>query len=220
MAELGSLQRLRRAPAIRDRIHERLRSAILAGDIPAGTPIIEAEVAERLGASRTPVREALRRLEAEGLLEPRGGRGTVVRSVAPEEMNCIFEIREALEPLAARRAARRIGAADIAQLRDLLERMRDAVDDPVAMEKFDTAFHDTILRASDGDRLKRMLTDLREELIVWRSRSLSKRERRAQTVAEFARIVDALEAHDEDAAASESRMHIHHSRAAVREHVD
>jgi DNA-binding GntR family transcriptional regulator len=203
---------------MRERIHERLRTAILAGEIAAGTPMIEAEVAERLGASRTPVREALRRLEAEGLLEPRGGRGTVVRSVSLDEVNCVFEIREALEPLAARRAARRAQAEDVARLREIVERMREAIGDPAAMEKHDTAFHDAILRLADGDRLKRMLTDLREELIVWRFRSLASGARRAETVAEHARIVDAIEAGDETAASSASVDHVRRSREAVLNH--
>jgi DNA-binding GntR family transcriptional regulator len=220
MTEFGTLHRLRRAPAMRERIHERLRSAILAGEIAAGTPMIEAEVAERLGASRTPVREALRRLEAEGLLEPRGGRGTVVRSVSPDEVSCIFEIREALEPLAARRAARRAGEGDVARLREIVERMRDALDDPAAMEKHDTAFHDAILRIADGERLKRMLTDLREELIVWRFRSLASAARRAETVAEHGRIVDAIEARDEALAARTSVSHVQRSREAVLSNVD
>jgi DNA-binding GntR family transcriptional regulator len=218
MAELGSLGRIRRSPAMRDRIHDRLRSAILSGEICAGTAIIEAEVAERLGASRTPVREALRKLEAEGLLEPRGGRGTVVRSIAPGEMNCIFEMREALEPLAARRAARRIAPEEVAALRKMIERMRDAIDDPAAMEKCDTAFHDAILRIADGDRLKRMLLDLREELIAWRSLSLADPARRAQTVREHERIAEALAAGDEARAEACSLDHVRNAKTAVLAH--
>src|ERR1700738_2173034 len=97
---------------LRARIHARLRTAILSGELAPGTPVIEAELAGRLGASRTPVREALRRLEAEGLLEPRGLRGSVVRALRSDEVECVFEIREALESLAARRAARSLSAGD------------------------------------------------------------------------------------------------------------
>src|SRR5580658_1901535 len=96
-----ALQPLRREQPLRDRIHDRLRSAILSGELAPGSPIIEAELAARLGASRTPVREALRRLETEGLLEPRGLRGSVVRVLDSGEIDCLFEIREALESLAA-----------------------------------------------------------------------------------------------------------------------
>ena len=210
-----SLQPLRRELPLRDRIHEQLRAAILSGDLPAGTPVIEADLSARLGASRTPIREALRRLESEGLLEPRGLRGSVVRGLDAADVDCIFEIREALESLAARRAARTIGGDDLAELGALVDAMRGAVDDPAEMERHDTAFHDVILANADGERLKRMLTDLREELIAHRFLSLSDPGRRRETVVEHDAILAALRAHDEDGAAARTAHHIARARAAV-----
>ena len=210
-----TLQPLRRALPLRERIHDRLRTAILAGDLAPGTPVIEAEIAARLGASRTPVREALRRLEAEGLLEPRGMRGTVVRELREEDVACVFEIREALESLASRRAARTIRPAHLDKLDEHVAAMRDAVDDPSEMERQDTAFHDLILMVANGERLKRMLTELREELIAYRFLSLSELERRQATIVEHEAIVAALRAHDEDAAAQRTAQHIANARAAV-----
>ena len=210
-----SLQPLRRGLPLRDRIHDRLRAAIISGELSPGTPVIEAELATRLGASRTPVREALRRLEAEGLLEPRGLRGSVVRALRSDEVECVFEIREALESLAARRAARSLSASDLRKLEETLERMRGAVDDPNEMERFDTAFHDVILASANGERLKRMLTDLREELIAYRFLSLSDAGRRRATIGEHEAVLDALRAHDETAAAARTAAHIANARAAV-----
>jgi DNA-binding GntR family transcriptional regulator len=210
-----SLQPLRRGLPLRDRIHDRLRAAIISGELPPGTPVIEAELAGRLGASRTPVREALRRLEAEGLLEPRGLRGSVVRALRSDEVECVFEIREALESLAARRAARSLTASELRKLEEMLERMRGAVDDPNEMERHDTAFHDLILASANGDRLKRMLTDLREELIAYRFLSLSDAARRRATIVEHEAVLDALRAHDEAAAAARTAAHIANARAAV-----
>jgi DNA-binding GntR family transcriptional regulator len=210
-----SLQPLRRGLPLRDRIHDRLRAAIISGELSPGTPVIEAELATRLGASRTPVREALRRLEAEGLLEPRGLRGSVVRQLESDEVDCIFEIREALESLAARRAARSIREAEVRKLEQEVEAMRGAVDDANEMERHDTAFHDVILANANGDRLKRMLTELREQLIAYRFLSLSDPERRRATIAEHERIVAALRAHDEHAAAARTAEHIASARAAV-----
>jgi DNA-binding GntR family transcriptional regulator len=175
-----SLQPLRRGLSLRARIHDRLRAAIISGELAPGSPVIEAELATRLGASRTPVREALRRLEAEGLLEPRGLRGSVVR-----------------------------------KLRDCVERMRAAIDDPNEMERHDTSFHDVILASASGERLKRMLTDLREELIAYRLISLSDGARRRATLAEHEAILAALSAHDADAAAERTGAHIANTRAAV-----
>ena len=200
---------------LRDRIHDRLRSAIISGELSPGTPVIESELAARLGASRTPIREALRRLEAEGLLEPRGLRGSVVRELKSDEVECIFEIREALESLAARRAARTMRDADLRRLETHVEAMRGAVDDANDMERHDTAFHDLILAAANGDRLKRMLSELREELIAYRFLSLSDPERRSATITEHEGILAALRAHDENAAASRIAAHIAGARAAV-----
>ena len=210
-----SLQPLRRGVPLRDRIHGRLRAAILSGELLPGTPVIEAELATRLGASRTPVREALRRLEAEGLLDSRGLRGSVVRALKDDEVACVFEIREALESLAARRAARTLREPELRKLEHLVESMRASVDDANELARHDTAFHDAILAGAHGDRLKKMLTDLREELIAYRYLSLSDPQRRRSTIAEHAGIVAALRAHDEEAAATLTAAHIANARTAV-----
>jgi DNA-binding GntR family transcriptional regulator len=210
-----SLQPLRRGLPLRDRIHDRLRTAIISGELSPGTPVIEAEIAGRLGASRTPVREALRRLEAEGLLEPRGLRGSVVREVKADEVECVFEIREALESLAARRAARSMRDGELRKLEQHVAAMRESIDDAGEMERHDTAFHDIILASASGERLKRMLTDLREELIAYRLLSLSDVDRRRATIVEYDAIVQAIRGHDEDAAAARTATHIANARAAV-----
>jgi DNA-binding GntR family transcriptional regulator len=208
---------LRRALPLRDRIHEHMRAAILSGELAAGTPVVEADLALRFGASRTPVREALRRLESEGLLQPRGQRGSVVRALDPDEVDCVFEIREALESLAARRAARSISAAALDELRAHVAGMRAALDDPHAMERSDTAFHDTILASAGGERLRKMLGDVHEELILNRLLSLTATDRRRETIAEHEAILVALAAHDEEAAARLSAAHIAAARAAVHD---
>ncbi len=213
--EAKTLQPLRRGPSLRDRIHDRLRTAIVTGELAPGSPVIEAELAARLGASRTPVREALRRLEAEGLLEPRGLRGSVVRELRTDQVECVFEIREALESLAARRAARTIRDGDLRRLDEIVARMRSSVGDANEMERRDTAFHDLILAIASGERLKRMLTELREELIAYRFLSLSDPERRSATVGEHEAILEALRARDEDAAGARTAAHIANARAAV-----
>ena len=207
-----ALQPLRREQPLRDRIHDRLRSAILSGELAPGTPVIEAELAARLGASRTPIREALRRLESAGLLEPRGLRGSVVRALDADEIDCLFEIREALESLAARRAARTCGPAELRRLERHVAGMRAAFDDPNEMERQDTAFHDVIVAAAGGERLKRLLSEIRQELITHRFLSLSDPDRRAQTISEHEAILAALRARDEQGAAARTAEHI----AAVR----
>ncbi len=211
----GQVERPR---SLREQVYERLRAAILAGELGAGAPIIEADIAAQLGASRTPVRDALRRLETEGLLEPRGARGSVVRELKPDEVKCIFEIREALEALAARRAARHMTARDLSDLERLVERMHKYGDDPVALEKLDTQFHDRILALADGVRLKRMLGDLRAEILPWRIVALSTAGRRREIVAEHATILAALQTRDEDAIAAAMTQHVRNTEAGVLAH--
>jgi DNA-binding GntR family transcriptional regulator len=216
MNDFGTLAR---SIPLREQIHGRLRTAILNRDYAPGTPLVEAELAARLGASRTPVREALQRLETEGLLERRGARGIVVRQLREEDVVCIFEIRESLESLAARRACRRMSPAVRAELAGTVARMRAAVDDPNELAHLDTAFYDGILAASEGERLRRMLSDLRGELVTWRFLALASRERRVATVAEHAAVLAALELGDEDAVAALVSRHIAEARESVLEHV-
>jgi DNA-binding GntR family transcriptional regulator len=211
----GPAWHLERPRSLRDQVYDRLRSAILSGEMAPGSAVIEAEIATRLGASRTPVREALRRLETEGMLEPRGGRGTVVRELKRDEVACIFEIREALESLAARRASRRMEERDYREIERLVERMRKHVDDPAEMERLDTAFHDRILAHADGVRLKRMLGDLRSDILPWRFMSLATLERRQGTVNEHAAMIAAMRSRDETAIAEATSRHIINACDAV-----
>ena len=206
---------VRRPRSLRDQVYDRLRAAILSGELAPGTPIIEAEIATTLGASRTPVREALRRLETEWMLEPRGGRGSVVRELKRDEVECIFEIREALETLAARRAAHRMSERDYAGFTRLLERTAQHVDDPSEMERLDTQFHDRILALADGHRLKRMLGDLRADILPWRFIALSTPERRRATVEEHVAMLAAMRAKDEVAIVASTTSHIGNTKCAV-----
>lgn len=206
---------LERPRPLRDQIYDRLKAAILSGEMAAGAPMIEVEIANRLGASRTPVREALRRLETEGLIEPRGARGTIVRELKFDEVACILEIREALETIAALRASRRMEKRDYVKMERLIKRMQKYVNDRSEMERLDTAFHDEILAHADGIRLKRMLGDLRTDILPLRFFSLATLERRQRVVDEHTAIVLAMESHDEATIVRTTASHIANTRAAI-----
>jgi DNA-binding GntR family transcriptional regulator len=143
----------------------------------------------------------------------------VVRELREEDVTCIFEIREALEALAARRACRRMSTAILGELAAIVADMHASIDDPNAMERLDTAFHDRILAVAEGARLRRMLSDLREELVTWRFLALSTRERRSATVEEHQAVLDALRAGDEAAVGRVVGEHIAAGRASVLAHV-
>ena len=212
--------KLERPKSLREQVYERLRAAILSGELAPGAPVIEAEIAAKLGASRTPVREALRRLETEGMLEPRGARGSVVRELKRDEVECIFEIREALETLAARRASRRMNDLDLTEFARIVERMQKSVDDPSEMERLDTRFHDRILALAEGQRLKRMLGDLRADILPWRYIALATVARRRATVEEHVAILEALRDKDERAIVATMAHHITNTKLAVLAHGD
>jgi DNA-binding GntR family transcriptional regulator len=207
---------LTRAPSLREQVYERLREAIVMGDLAPGTAIVEAEIAASLGASRTPVREALMRLETEGLVEPRGLRGMVVRELKRDELECVFEIREALETLAARRASRRMTDVDVAAFRGLVARMHAHVDDAHEMSRLGAAFHDRILALADGERLKRMLGDLRADIQPWRTIGLATEKRRRESAVEHEEMLDAMLAKDEAAIVAVTAAHIHNAKRAVQ----
>src|SRR6266478_1264515 len=105
------------------RAHDHLREEILAGRLQPGTELAEVALSEQLGVSRGPIREAIGRLAAEGLVTVRPRRGAIVRSLSPEELIESYQVREALEVLAVRLAVPRMTGADLADLDELVDRM-------------------------------------------------------------------------------------------------
>ncbi len=221
MEPLYGVATLRRPVALRDQIHDQLRAAIVNGSLPPGTILVEEEIAARFGASRTPVREALRRLEAERLLERRGLRGLVVRTLDEDDVVCVFEIREALESLAARRAKRRLTPDDLAILEHLVAEMRAHVEDRDALERADTAFHDAIADLADDERLRRMLVDARDEILTWRFLSLSSDTRRSDSLHEHEAMLEAFRTGNEDDVARTTAEHLRNTlRSALSRKIE
>src|SRR5690349_1633896 len=141
------------APTSAVRVHGELRSAILEGRLSPGERLRAEAVAERLGTSRTPVREALLMLEREGLVVVEPHRGAIVRAFDAADLLDLYEVRELIEPHAARRAATRIepGAIErLHELNDLAERPDASVDDQIA---YNEEFHALIVAAAGSPRL-------------------------------------------------------------------
>ncbi len=155
-------------------VYEFLRGRILAGDLPPHSRIKEQDVAAQLGISRTPVREALARLETEGLVRSTPRRGAVVCQVEADEIDEIYEIRAALERLVAKRACERVTEPEIeAMERELACAEREiAGGDIPAAGRHTLQFHALLNRASRSPRLIAMLLTLEERLTAFRHRSL------------------------------------------------
>ena len=154
---------------------DRLRRAILGGELPAGAPLPEAATASKLGVSRVPVREALVQLERQGLvIFDDTGRGAV-RRFTPEDVQELLSLRAALQGLAARRAAEKATPQDVARLKDLVAKTAATLD-LSELSALDTAFHDEVVAIARHGRLSRAWGDLRAQLELWLARLQRKRE--------------------------------------------
>lgn len=126
------------------RVYEQLRAEIIDGDLPPGQILAEVEQSQRFGISRTPVREAIGRLAAEGLAEQQGGRGVVVSEVTVDDITPLFEVREALDIQAARLAALRGNPAEFTALADQLESVAKDFDTGPVHHDSSAAYYDLV----------------------------------------------------------------------------
>jgi DNA-binding GntR family transcriptional regulator len=204
------------------RVHEHLREEILANRLSAGTELQETALAAELGVSRGPVREAIGRLAAEGLVVVRPRRGAIVRSLTKDEFIEAYEVREALEVMAARLATTRLGSDGLARLEALTAAMeqhaeRDEVD---AFFEANAAFHATLVDAAGNGRLREMYTQLLGQMNGYRRRSLALRGSLRQSVAEHRAILAALSSGNPGLAAQLVSDHIRVPQQRLQELTD
>ena len=208
-----------RSISIADQIFEKLERDILSGQYPRGEILSEMSLAKQLGVSRTPVREAIRRLEQENILEETG-RGLMVIGISTEEMLDMYEIRLQLEGPSARRAAERITEAELAEMRDTLELQRfyaekNGDNNSDQIKNLDSQFHEQLYRASGSKAYCDTLLSLHKKITKFRMASVSKRSRALQSIEEHEAIYHALAAHDCEAAASTAVTHTLHARDRI-----
>ncbi|MHA1599659.1 MAG: GntR family transcriptional regulator, partial [Alphaproteobacteria bacterium] len=189
-------------------VKERIREAIQAGRYQPGERIRETEVAEWLEVSRTPVREALRRLESEGLVTFMSWRGVVVADLDRQQVSELYAMREVLEGAAARLAARHIGGAEIDLLEVLLARADARREDSGALAAINRQFHETIYAAAHNRYLTQTLEQLRNALALLRGTTFAVPGRAATAAAEHVAILKAIRDRDPDAAEAAARAHI------------
>ena len=181
--------------------------AIDIGQYRPGDRLVESELADRFGVSRTPIREALQRLETQGLLT-RDGRSLIVASLDHTQMAELYVVRGELEGLAARLAARHATPEEVGVLRDMLERDKAHLDDPSAMARANRRFHKQIHLASHNRFLVQQLDLVHRSMALLATTSIAVKGRPQDTLAEHATIVSAIERGDGDAAYAALRDHI------------
>ena len=159
---------------LREIVFETLRGAIIDGTLKPGERLMEVQLAEDMGVSRTPVREAIRKLELEGLVLMIPRKGAYVSGISSKDIADVFEVRAALESLAAGLAAERITEQELEDLnRFMVEVTINAeIGDLEKVIKSDTDFHDQIYRASRNSRLVQIINNLRDRIQRFRSASL------------------------------------------------
>lgn len=199
---------------IREITYEALKDAIISGAILPGERIVESTFAKRLNISRTPIREALRKLEQDGLIEYTPRRGVVVRSLRTEDIDEIYIIREALESLALTYAVQRVSPDGIARLRETMRGIAEHVDDGDidSASKRSRDIHIQIYRMSGMERLVSILNSLDEYMDRFSYMSLTDEARRHDAAREHGAIIDALEARDLDAVLAISKLHLEGAR--------
>jgi DNA-binding GntR family transcriptional regulator len=188
--------------------YARLLEAIDSGAYPPGARLIETELASRFGISRTPVRQALSRLEAQGIAARDARGGLVVATLDYDQLGELYEVREMAEALAARLAARHASPTEIGLLKELVEQDRKRTGNVSALAQSNRVFHQQLHRASHNRYLVQTLAAMRRSLSLLSGTTLASPGRGAESVEEHAAIVAAIAARDEASAEAAARRHI------------
>lgn len=206
---------------LRDVVFQTLRQAILRGELKPGERLMEIHLAQKLGVSRTPVREAIHKLELEGLVLMIPRKGAVVAEITLRDLEEVLEVRMALEELAVRSACRRINKEQLAELRELAESFKAALsgEDVSAYVEADVALHDAIYAATGNSRLVQMLSNLREQMYRYRMEYLKDRGAHNRLAMEHEEILTALENRDEAAAVKSMRFHVEQQKEHIAQHL-
>ena len=195
---------------VREMVYEELKMQILTGAIVPGTRMMEVELANEMGVSRTPIREAIRKLEKEGLvtIEPR--RGAYASMISTDDRVEILEVRQDLEGLAAHFAASRMNDEELESLRDVSAHYNDAVKrgSMEDMIKYDTKFHRIIVDSCDNKVLVHIIEQLQEMVLRFRYIYYDNFRRAENMPEEHQAIVDAIASHDDEAAREAADVHI------------
>jgi len=204
-----------------DRIRNALTDAISSGELAPGTTLDEQQLADRYGASRTPVREALRQLATSGMVEVRPRRGVIVRHVTAEEVMDMFETMAELEALCVRLATYRITPLERSRLLRIHEASQAAVeqDDVDAYDALNRDFHEAIYRAAHNDFLADQAIAVRTRLNAFRRMQLRQARRLASSRAEHDAVMQAIAEGNGEEAGRRMRAHMLNAASALDSYI-
>ena len=204
---------------LRDAVFMSLRKAILTGKLKPGDRLTEVKLGKILGTSRTPIREAIRLLEEDGLVTIVAGSGARVSRMTVEDLQEVMEIRSALEQLSAGLASERITEAGKVQLREACTSFNRLTQtrDSVMIAEADVRFHDLILKAAKNGKLKEILDGLADNIYRYRYEFIQDDLRYEHLIAEHLDICNAIVSGNREEAEKAAQVHIDHQYRAIRE---
>lgn len=202
---------------LRDVVFNTLRQAILRGELKPGERLMEIQLANKLGVSRTPIREAIRKLELEGLVLMIPRKGAEVAEITEKSLRDVLEVRSALEELAVQIACEKITPSQIEELKVASAKFEDITksNDVTTIAEEDVKFHDVIYFATDNAKLIQLLNNLREQMYRYRVEYLKKPEVYPKLVEEHKRIIAAIESRKKKEASQLVRQHVDNQVEAV-----
>lgn len=202
---------------LRDVVFNTLRQAILTGELKPGERLMEIHLANRLGVSRTPIREAIRKLELEGLVTMIPRRGAEVAKITEKSMKDVLEVRRTLDALSAELACERITPEDEKALEKACRDFEDAVKtkDTKVIAKADVAVHDIIAAATGNQRLIQLINNLAEQMYRYRFEYIKDATQHERIIKEHRIIYESILKKDKEAAAEMARTHIDNQEKAV-----
>ena len=196
---------------LRDVVFNTLRQAILKGELAPGERLMEIQLAERLGVSRTPIREAIRKLELEGLVLMIPRKGAEVAKISEKSLRDVLEVRRSLEELAIELACQRMTEEEVDALEQTQEEFKAAVacGDAMKIAETDETYHDVIYKGTGNDRLVQILNNLREQMYRYRLEYIKDEDKRQILLLEHDKILKAVKL-----------RRVEEAKEAMREHID
>ncbi|NDO49657.1 GntR family transcriptional regulator [Lachnospiraceae bacterium MD335] len=202
---------------LRDVVFNTLRQEILTGKLKPGERLMEIHLANKLGVSRTPIREAIRKLELEGLVIMIPRRGAEVAQISWKSLKDVLEVRSALDALAIELACERMGQDDLELLYKACERFEQATDtkDTRKIAEADVAFHDIIVMSTGNKRLIQLVNNLSEQMYRYRFEYIKDESQHDMLVQEHKEMYRCIQCKDKKAAASVVKKHIDNQEEAI-----
>lgn len=207
---------------LRDVVFKTLRQAILTGELKPGERLMEIHLADRLGVSRTPIREAIRKLELEGLVTMIPRRGAEVAQISASNLKDVLEVRQALDALGVELACERITEEGLEALREACDYFAQVTStkDATVITKADVALHDVIIAATGNERLQQMISNLSEQMYRYRFEYIKDSSYHALLIEEHRRIYESIAARDKERAVKEIQQHIDNQLNTIMEHLN